>query len=65
MNGVFVQPADARDFDDIYMRFTGDRGTVRRPRLSRKKLIMQVSMAGEITCSRHRLNLSRAEPPLP
>ena len=25
VNGLFVQPANARAFDDIYTRFTGDR----------------------------------------
>ena len=57
VNGVLVQPANARVFDDIYMRFTGDRAPFADLAYQKKKLIMQVSMAGEMNVLAHRLNL--------
>ena len=57
VNGLLVQPANARAFDDIYTRFTGDRATFADLAYQKKKLIMQVSMAGEMNVLAHRLNL--------
>jgi (1->4)-alpha-D-glucan 1-alpha-D-glucosylmutase len=57
VNGLFVQQRNARAFDEIYMRFTGDRTTFADLAYQKKKLIMQVSMAGEMNVLAHRLNL--------
>jgi (1->4)-alpha-D-glucan 1-alpha-D-glucosylmutase len=57
VNGMLVQQAHARVFDDIYARFTGDRTTFADTAYQKKKLIMQVSMAGEMNVLAHRLNL--------
>src|SRR5215217_6141787 len=57
VNGLFVQHSNARAFDEIYARFTGDRTTFADIAYQKKKLIMQVSMAGEMNVLAHRLNL--------
>jgi (1->4)-alpha-D-glucan 1-alpha-D-glucosylmutase len=57
VNGLFVQQGNARAFDEIYTRFTGDRTTFADIAYQKKKLIMQVSMAGEMNVLAHRLNL--------
>jgi (1->4)-alpha-D-glucan 1-alpha-D-glucosylmutase len=57
VNGLLVQQAHARAFDEIYARFTGDRATFADLAYQKKKLIMQVSMAGEMNVLAHRLNL--------
>jgi (1->4)-alpha-D-glucan 1-alpha-D-glucosylmutase len=57
VNGLLVHQGHARAFDDIYARFTGDRTTFADLAYQKKKLIMQVSMAGEMNVLAHRLNL--------
>jgi (1->4)-alpha-D-glucan 1-alpha-D-glucosylmutase len=57
VNGLLVQQGNARAFDDIYTRFTGDRTAFADLAYQKKKLIMQVSMAGEMNVLAHRLNL--------
>ena len=57
VNGLLVQAGNARAFDEIYARFTGDRTTFADLSYQKKKLIMQVSMAGEMNVLAHRLNL--------
>ena len=57
VNGLFVQQGNVRAFDEIYTRFTGDRTTYADLAYQKKKLIMQVSMAGEMNVLAHRLNL--------
>jgi (1->4)-alpha-D-glucan 1-alpha-D-glucosylmutase len=57
VNGLLVQQANVRAFDEVYTRFTGDRTTFADLAYQKKKLIMQVSMAGELNVLAHRLNL--------
>jgi (1->4)-alpha-D-glucan 1-alpha-D-glucosylmutase len=57
VNGLFVHQAHARAFDEIYGRFTTERTPFADIAYRKKKLIMQVSMAGEINVLAHRLNL--------
>jgi (1->4)-alpha-D-glucan 1-alpha-D-glucosylmutase len=57
VNGIFVQQSNERMFDEIYTRFTADRASFADIAYQKKKLIMQVSMAGEMNVLAHRLNL--------
>ncbi len=56
VNGVFIDPSNAKAIDKIYTGFT--KQTVRYPELSyaKKKLIMETSMSSEINVLGHRLN---------
>jgi (1->4)-alpha-D-glucan 1-alpha-D-glucosylmutase len=56
VNGLFVDGRAARAFDDIYVRFTGDRQSFDDLAYRAKKLIMQVGMASEINALAHQLN---------
>ena len=57
VNGLFVDGRAERAFDDIYVRFTGDRQPFADLAYRAKKLIMQVGMASEINALAHQLNL--------
>src|SRR4029450_4734870 len=63
VNGLFVHQAHARAFDEIYGRFTTERTPFADIAYRKKKLIMQVSMAGEINVLAHPLNLSSGRTP--
>ncbi len=56
LNGIFVDQESARAFDRVYGRFL--RGAIKFPEAvyEKKKLVMQVSMSGEINTLGHRLN---------
>jgi (1->4)-alpha-D-glucan 1-alpha-D-glucosylmutase len=56
VNGLFVDGRAARTFDDLYIRFTGDRQSFGDLAYRAKKLIMQVGMASEINALAHQLN---------
>ncbi len=56
VNGLFVDGRAARAFDDVYVRFTGDRQSFADLAYRAKKLIMQVGMASEINALAHQLN---------
>jgi (1->4)-alpha-D-glucan 1-alpha-D-glucosylmutase len=56
VNGLFVDGRMARTFDDLYLRFTGDRQPFDDLAYRAKKLIMQVGMASEINALAHQLN---------
>ena len=48
LNGIFVEAGHARQFDRIYGRFTRIAAGFQDTAYEKKKLVMQVSMAGEI-----------------
>lgn len=56
LNGVFVDTENARAFDRIYSRFTGVPGDYRDIVYEKKKLVMLVSLSGEINMLGNRLN---------
>ena len=56
VNGLFVDRLNARAFDELYRRFTGDRTPYGEVVYRKKKLIMQIGMASEINVLAHRLN---------
>jgi (1->4)-alpha-D-glucan 1-alpha-D-glucosylmutase len=57
VNGLFVDGRMARAFDEIYVRFTGERQSFADLAYRAKKLIMQVGMASEINALAHQLNI--------
>jgi (1->4)-alpha-D-glucan 1-alpha-D-glucosylmutase len=56
LNGVFVETANAKVFDEIYSRFIRSKINFQDIVYEKKKLIMQVAMAGEINTLGHYLN---------
>ncbi len=56
VNGIFVDAGNARAFDKIYERFVGWRMNYQDLVYEKKRLIMLVSMSGEINMLAHRLN---------
>jgi len=55
-NGLFVAPASASAFDGIYFGFLGDGRELEELVQTSKKMIMLVSMAGEINALSHQLD---------
>jgi (1->4)-alpha-D-glucan 1-alpha-D-glucosylmutase len=56
LNGVFVDQVNARAFDRIYSQFVRGRTSYRELVYQSKKLIMQVSLASEISVLGHQLD---------
>ena len=56
VNGLFVDAANRRAFDEIYCKFIGDRIVYDDLVYEMKQLIMRVSMASEINVLGHQLN---------
>ncbi len=57
VNGLFIQNAHERDFDDIYERFIQARVVFDDLAYESKRLIMRVSMASELNVLGHHLNM--------
>ena len=55
VNGLFVDPASTRKLDDTYSRFIGSRLDFDEVAYQSKRLVMETSMASEITMLGHRL----------
>lgn len=55
LNGIFINRAGERTLDETYWRFVGGKTSFADVVYDSKKLIMQTSMAGEITVLGHRL----------
>ena len=51
LNGIFVDSRNARAFDSLFIRFTGVNNNFSDVVYERKKLLMQVAMASEISTS--------------
>lgn len=56
LNGLFVDTANARQFDSIYYRFAKCRDKFSTIVYEKKKLVMQVSMSSEVNTLGHYLN---------
>ena len=56
VNGIFVDTEKAKAFDRIYDRYLGHRSDFTELVYEKKKLVMQVSLSGEINMLAHRLN---------
>ena len=56
LNGIFVDGENAKDFDRIYRRFTGEVAEFPEVVYEKKKLVMQVSLSGEGNMLAHQLN---------
>ena len=56
VNGIFVDTEKAKAFDRIYDRYLGYRSDFTELVYEKKKLVMQVSLSGEINMLGHRLN---------
>jgi (1->4)-alpha-D-glucan 1-alpha-D-glucosylmutase len=56
LNGIFVDPDNARAFDRIYAGFTRREANFPEVAYEKKKLVMQVAMSGEINTLGHYLN---------
>jgi malto-oligosyltrehalose synthase len=56
VNGIFVDTEKAKAFDRIYDRYLGYRSDFAELVYEKKKLVMQVSLSGEINMLGHRLN---------
>ena len=56
LNGIFVDTENARVFDGIYRRFTGEVADFPEVAYEKKKLVMQVSLSGEGNMLAHNLN---------
>lgn len=56
LNGIFVETANAKAFDDIYARFIRSKTNFQDIVYEKKKLIMQVAMSSEINTLGHYLN---------
>ncbi|MEW6410019.1 MAG: malto-oligosyltrehalose synthase [Nitrospirota bacterium] len=56
LNGIFVEIANAKAFDEIYTRFVRSKINYQDTVYEKKKLIMQVAMASEINTLGHYLN---------
>ena len=56
VNGIFVDTEKAKAFDRIYDRYLGYRSDFNELVYEKKKLVMQVSLSGEINMLGHRLN---------
>lgn len=56
LNGIFIDMENARAFDAIYSRFIGTKADYADLVYEKKKLIMEVSMSGEVNALGHDLN---------
>ena len=56
VNGIFVDTEKAKAFDRIYDRYLGYRSDFTELVYEKKKLVMQVSLSGELNMLGHRLN---------
>lgn len=56
VNGIFVDTEKAKAFDRIYDRFVGYGGDFLELVYQKKKLVMQVSLSGEVNMLGHHLN---------
>ena len=56
LNGIFVETRNAKAFDVLYGAFTRSRINFPEVTYEKKRLVMQVSMSGEINTLGHRLN---------
>jgi (1->4)-alpha-D-glucan 1-alpha-D-glucosylmutase len=56
VNGIFVDTEKAKAFDRIYDRYLGYRSDFTDLVYEKKKLVMQVSLSGEVNMLAHRLN---------
>jgi (1->4)-alpha-D-glucan 1-alpha-D-glucosylmutase len=56
LNGIFVDPGNARLFDKLFVRFTGVKYNFSDLVYERKKLIIQVAMSSEINTLGHYLS---------
>lgn len=56
LNGIFVQGASARHLDRIYADFTGLKDNYQDIVYESKKLIMEVSLSGEVSTLAHTIN---------
>jgi len=56
VNGLFVDTANAREFETLYTRFLRHRIDFPQAAYDKKKLVMQVSMSSEINTLGHYLN---------
>lgn len=56
VNGIFVDPENARTFDILYAKFIGGKNNYQDVAYEKKKLVMQVSMSGEVNTLGHRLS---------
>lgn len=57
LNGIFVETKNAKAFDNLYSAFIRDRMDFQELAYEKKKLVMQVSMSGEISTLGHYLNI--------
>ncbi|RJR19721.1 MAG: malto-oligosyltrehalose synthase [Nitrospiraceae bacterium] len=57
LNGIFIDTANAKAFDDIYSKFIRSKSSYSDIVYEKKKLIMYVAMASEITTLAHYLNI--------
>ena len=56
LNGIFVDTEKAKSFDRIYRRFVGAAADFSEVVYEKKKLVMQVSLSGEVNMLAHQLN---------
>lgn len=56
LNGIFVDTEKAKAFDRIYSRFVGQASDFSEMVYEKKKLVMQVSLSGEVNMLAHHLN---------
>ena len=56
LNGIFVEPRNARMFDSLFVRFTGVKNNFSDMVYDRKKLLIQVAMSSEINTLGHYLS---------
>jgi (1->4)-alpha-D-glucan 1-alpha-D-glucosylmutase len=56
VNGIFVDTRNAKAIDDLYARFIAERVNFQETVYEKKKLVMQVAMASEISTLGHYLN---------
>lgn len=57
VNGIFIQPENAKAMDDVYSRFIRTKMNLHELIYETKKLIMQVAMSSEIHTLGHYLNI--------
>jgi (1->4)-alpha-D-glucan 1-alpha-D-glucosylmutase len=56
LNGIFVDSEKAKEFDRIYRQFVGAAADFPEVAYEKKKLVMQVSLSGEVNMLAHHLN---------
>ncbi|HMK50134.1 MAG TPA: malto-oligosyltrehalose synthase [Thermodesulfovibrionales bacterium] len=56
VNGLFTDAGSAKAFDEIYSKFVGSRSNFQNIAYEKKKLVMEVSMSGEINALAQKLS---------